>query len=68
MSESHTPSLMYPKSGPVFLLGEVQRLTANVADMIDACVAKDQRIAALEAELAKLQPPENVVQLESAQA
>ncbi len=64
------PQIMYPKSGGIFLMAEVQRLTANVADMIDLLGQKDARIAQLEAQLAaaheaKATPPgdSNVVQL-----
>ncbi len=54
MTNPQEASLLYPKSGPLFLLAEVQRLTANVADLIDACVRKDQQIAVLEAHMAGL--------------
>ncbi len=64
MTNPQEANLLYPKSGPLFLLAEVQRLTANVADLIDACVRKDQQIAVLEGELAQHRP-ENVVQLEA---
>ena len=60
-------ALMYPKAGGIFLMAEVQRLTANVADLIDVLNQRDQRIALLEAELATLrapQPDSNVVPLE----
>lgn len=57
MADQPQPGLLYPKSGAIFLLSEVQRLTANVSDLVDACVRKDQRIAELEAEVAKLQTP-----------
>lgn len=46
------PQVMYPKGGGIFLMSEVQRLTANVADLIDVLAQRDMRIAQLEAELA----------------
>lgn len=59
------PQIMYPQSGGVFLMAEVQRLTANVADLIDLLVRRDQTIAQLTAELNALKAPaaSNVVQI-----
>jgi hypothetical protein len=49
-----TPSLIYPKSAGLYLMSRVQELTANVADLIDTLVQRDQRIAVLEAENAEI--------------
>jgi hypothetical protein len=38
-------------------MSRVQELTANVADLIETLVQRDQRIAALEAHIAGLQGP-----------
>lgn len=58
------PQVMYPKGGGIFLMSEVQRLTANVADLIDVLAQRDQKIAQLEAELETYRPAGNVVKLD----
>ncbi len=50
-----TPGLMYPKSSGLYLMSRVQELTANVADLINELVARDARIAVLEARIAELE-------------
>jgi hypothetical protein len=56
------PQLIYPKSGGVFLMSELQRLLANVADLVDLLSQRDTRIAQLEAEVAAAKNP-NVVSM-----
>ncbi len=41
----------YPQSAAMFLLGETQRLTANIAGLIEELVKRDQEIAGLKSEL-----------------
>ena len=55
--------MVYPAGGSIYLLAELNQRNANISDLIDACVAKDrkiaeqaQRIAQLEAELANRSP------------
>lgn len=59
------PAVMYPKSGTIYLMSELQRLNESVAALIDACVYKDQRIAQLEAQLtlpaAMPSPPDTAI-------
>jgi hypothetical protein len=52
MQNMPTPTLMYPKSSGLYLMSRVQELTANVADLINELVKRDQRIAELEQQLA----------------
>ncbi len=47
-----TPSLIYPKSSGLYLMGKIQELTANVADLINELCQRDARIAELESQLA----------------
>jgi hypothetical protein len=48
------PDLVYPKTGAMFLMSRVTELHANVADLIDELVKKDQQIAGKDAEIADL--------------
>jgi hypothetical protein len=51
MNNLPTPTLIYPKSSGLYLMSKIQELTANVADLINELVKRDQRIAELEAQL-----------------
>ena len=43
--------MVYPPDGKIYLLSELNQRNANISDLIDACVAKDRKIAELEARL-----------------
>ncbi len=49
--------MQYPQSGHSFLVGEVTRLSENMAVAIDLLVQKDIEIAQLKSRVAELDPP-----------
>jgi dihydroxyacetone kinase DhaKLM complex PTS-EIIA-like component DhaM len=55
LQNAPTPTMMYPKSAGIYLMSRVQELTANVADLITELVARDAKIAAMEARIAELE-------------
>lgn len=45
--------LQYPQGSALWLMGEVQRLSGIVCDLLDTLVQRDQENAALKAEIEK---------------
>jgi hypothetical protein len=67
LQNAPTPTMMYPKSSGIYLMSRVQELTANVADLINELVARDARIAAMEARIAELEGSQsNVTDIKAA--
>jgi hypothetical protein len=67
LQNAPTPTIMYPKSSGIYLMSRVQELTANVADLINELVARDARIAAMEARIAELEGSQsNVTNIKAA--
>ena len=60
-----TPGLMYPASADIWMDDEYMGKVRNVRALLITLLARDQRIAQLEAELAILKPPvdTNIVQI-----
>jgi hypothetical protein len=47
--------IQYPRSGQLYMQGEIQRLSAHVCGLIDTLVLKDMRIAQQDAQIEAMQ-------------
>lgn len=54
MDNPNPVGIQYPRTGQMYMLGEIQRLSAHVVGLVDTLVIKDMRIAQQEGEIEAL--------------